>query len=146
MDKVEALFLLKCHAFVHEDLEHEKMQHGFLGMLRPFRGELDERNFHELMQIIEVLAEEFEKPQVSRVIFSCFWSICQLARSWAIYPDGMLQRNRLISKEQVGQMEEWLDMISYAVMVLLEGEGQLDEALWEYREYLQKNIGDESSN
>jgi len=27
-------------------------------------------------------------------------------------------------------------MISYAVMVLLESEDQLDEALWLYREYL----------
>lgn len=136
MDKAEALFLLKCHAFVHEDLEHEKMQHGFLGMLRPFRGELDEHNFHELMNIIEVLAEEFEKPQVNREILACFWSICQLARTWALYPDGMLQKNGLLSKEQVELMEEWLDMISYAVMILLEGDGQLDEALWGYRELL----------
>ncbi|KKO51814.1 hypothetical protein [Paenibacillus sp. DMB20] len=141
MDKAEALFLLKCHAFAHDDVEHEKMRHGFLGMLRPFRGELYERNFHELMLIIEVLAEEFEKPQVQRVMISCLWSICQLARAWAVYPDGMLQSNGLISKEQVDQMEEWLDMISYAVMVILEGEGQLDEALWGYREYLHKDKG-----
>lgn len=69
------------------------------------------------------------------------WSTCQLARAWAVYPDGMLQSNGLISKEQVDQMEEWLDMISYAVMVILEGEGQLDEALWGYREYLHKDKG-----
>lgn len=91
MTKDEALFLLKCHAFHHDDIEHEKMTNGFLGMLRPFRGELIEDNFHELMKIIEVLADEFAKPQVNRILISCFWSICQLSRAWALYPDGMLQ-------------------------------------------------------
>ncbi|MCM3293218.1 hypothetical protein M3661_24205 [Paenibacillus sp. MER 180] len=136
MTKDEALFLLKCHAFHYDDFEHEKMSNGFLGMLRPFRGELIEDNFHELMKIIEVLADEFAKPQVNRILISCFWSICQLSRAWALYPDGMLQSNGLLSQEQVRKMDEWVDMISYAVMVLLEGEDQLDEALWLYREYL----------
>ncbi|MEI7026194.1 hypothetical protein [Paenibacillus sp. y28] len=61
--------------------------------------------------------------------------VCQLGRAWAINPDGMLQRNGLLSKAQTDELETWLDMISYAVMVLLEGDGQLEEALWGYREY-----------
>ncbi|MED4732262.1 hypothetical protein P9597_29990 [Aneurinibacillus migulanus] len=138
MNKEEAFFLLKCHAFAHNDLEHEKMQHGFLGILRPFCGELNERNFHELMEIIEVLADEFRKAEVNRDILSCLWSICQLARAWAIDSSGMLQRNNLITPEQSALLEEWLDMISYAVMVLLEGEGELDEAFWGYREYVKE--------
>lgn len=138
MNKEEAFFLLKCHVFAHNDLEHEKMQHGFLGMLRPFCEELDERNFHELMEIIEVLADEFRKAEVNRDILSCLWSICQLARAWAIDSSGMLRRNNLITPEQSALLEEWLDMISYAVMVLLEGEGELDEAFWGYREYVKE--------
>lgn len=138
MNKEEAFFLLKCHAFAHNDLEHEKMQHSFLGILRPFCGELNERNFHELMEIIEVLADEFRKAEVNRDILSCLWSICQLARAWAIDSSGMLQRNNLITPEQSALLEEWLDMISYAVMVLLEGEGELDEAFWGYREYVKE--------
>lgn len=114
------------------------MQRGFLGMLRPFNGELVEENFHELMQIIEVLADDLGQPTLDRDIIACFWSICQLARAWAVYPEGMLRRNGLLTADQEETIEEWIDMISYAVMVLLEGEGQLDEALWGYREYLKR--------
>lgn len=138
MDREHAVFLLKCHAFVHEDLEHPKMQRGFLGMLRPFNGELVEENFHELMQIIEVLADDLGQPALDREIIACFWSICQLATAWAVYPEGMLRGNGLLTADQEERIEEWIDMISYAVMVLLEGEGQLDEALWGYREYLKR--------
>ncbi|MCF2716249.1 hypothetical protein [Paenibacillus sp. 203] len=66
MNKQEARELLRCHSFIHDDLDHPKMQNGFLGMLRPFQGELLEDNFHELMTIIEVLADELEKPSVER--------------------------------------------------------------------------------
>lgn len=138
MDREYAVFLLKCHAFAHDDLEHPKMQRGFLGMLRPFNGELVEENFHELMQIIEMLADDLGKPALDREIIACFWSICQLARAWAVYPEGMLRRNGLLTPDQEETIEEWIDMISYAVMVLLEGEGQLEEALWGYREYIKR--------
>lgn len=136
MTKEEAKELLKCHAFAHEDTESEKMRIGFLGMLRPFGGGLDERNFHELMEIIEVLADELERGEVDREIMACLWGICQLARAWALVPGGMLQRNGLISAEQTETLEEWLDMLSYAVMILLEGEGGREEAFWGYRDYV----------
>ncbi|MGG4216829.1 hypothetical protein ABEW32_01225 [Paenibacillus jamilae] len=132
MNKQEARELLRCHSFIHDDLEHPKMQSGFLGMLRPFQGELIEDNFHELMTIIEVLADELEKPSVERELISALWGICQYTRAWALYPDSMLQRNHLLTVEQISTLDDWIDTISYAVMVLLEG-GGTEEALSNYK-------------
>ncbi len=56
-----------------------------------------------------------------------------LSRAWAIEEDGMLRRNNLISKEQVALLSEWIDCISYAVMVLFEGNE--DEAFEPYEQY-----------
>ncbi|WP_226002568.1 hypothetical protein [Paenibacillus sp. BJ-4] len=132
MNRQGARELLRCHAFMHDDLNHPQMQNGFLGMLRPFQGELIEDNFHELMTIIEVLADELQKSSVERELIAELWGICQYTRAWALYPDSMLQRNNLLTVEQIHTLDKWIDTISYTVMVLLEG-GGTEEALSNYR-------------
>ncbi|MFB8375771.1 hypothetical protein ACWIE6_20715 [Paenibacillus taichungensis] len=47
--------------------------------------------------------------------------------------------NKLISDEQVALMERWLDLFSYAVMVLIEGGGG-EEAFWGYQEYVRERV------
>ncbi|PAF28665.1 hypothetical protein [Paenibacillus sp. 7516] len=133
----EAVLLLKCHAFVHDDLDHPKMESGFLGSLRPFRGQLIEENFHELMEIVRTLAPQLKQQALNREVMSCLWSITHLGRAWAILPDGMLRRNKLLSDEQIALMEEWLDLLSYAVMILIEDGGE-EEAFWGYKEYVRE--------
>lgn len=137
MNREEAVELLKKHAYAHDDLEDEKLTRGFLGMLRPFDGTLIEANFHELMEILDVLADELEREMLDRSVISCLWSLCQYARAWALEPDGMLRRNELIADEQLRQMAEWVDIVSYAVATLLEGVGR-EEAFWGYREYVKE--------
>ncbi|OWR29169.1 hypothetical protein CDO73_16025 [Saccharibacillus sp. O23] len=137
MNREEAVELLKKHAYVHEDLEDERLTRGFLGMLRPFDGTLIEANFHELMEILDVLADEFEQDTLDRSVISCLWSICQYARAWALEPDGMLRRNELIDDGQLRQMAEWVDIVSYAVATLLEGAGR-EEAFWDYHEHVKE--------
>ncbi|WP_181151090.1 hypothetical protein [Paenibacillus sp. PCH8] len=105
------------------------------GSLRPFRGQLHEENFHELMEILRVLAPELARPSLDREVMACMWSITHLTRAWAIEPEGMLRSNHLISDEQVVMMEEWLNLFSYAVMILIEGGGE-EEAFWEYQQYV----------
>ncbi|MCQ4085784.1 hypothetical protein [Saccharibacillus sp. JS10] len=135
MNKEQAIELLKMHAFLHEDLEQDKVKQGFLGMLRPYQNVLDESNFHELMEILNILSDEFEQEKLDRTILSCFWSICQYARAWAVEPNGMLRSNELIEDENLQQMADWVDMLSYAITTLLEGGGQ-EEAFWTYNEYV----------
>ncbi|WP_440109601.1 hypothetical protein [Paenibacillus sp. QZ-Y1] len=137
MKREEAVILLKCHAFSYEDLYHPKMETGFLGSLRPFRGQLMEENFHELMEILRTLVPDLQGPTLDREVMACLWGITHLGRAWAVEPDGMLRSNNIISDEQVTLMEKWLDLFSYAVMILIEDGGE-DEAFWGYREYVQE--------
>ncbi|OMF05407.1 hypothetical protein BK129_15610 [Paenibacillus amylolyticus] len=137
MEREEAVTLLKCHSFSYDDLSHPKMENGFIGSLRPFRGHLIKENFHELMEILRVLASELARPSLDREVMACLWGITHMARAWAVEPEGMLRSNNLISDELVTLMEQWLNLLSYAVMILIEGGGE-EEAFWEYHQYLQE--------
>ena len=123
MSKDAARALLLYHSFMHKDVHHPKMEKGFLGMLRHFQGELIEDNFHELMLVIRVLADELngEQKTVDKEIMSAIWGIAHYARSWGLHPDDWLQKNKLISKEQGTTLENWLDTLSYVMTSLLGG-------------------------
>ncbi|MFN8354289.1 MAG: hypothetical protein U0Y10_07585 [Spirosomataceae bacterium] len=136
MTEKEAIELLRHHSCSHDDFENPKSENGFLGMLRPFQGELFEENFHELMEIIKVLKEHFGKDSVDRQIISNFWSICHLSRSWGIEQDGMLRRNNLISDTQIEVITIWTECISHTIMSLLEGLSD-EEAFETYEFYLE---------
>jgi ribonuclease D len=132
MNKEEAKELLLLHAFMQEDSMNTKAEQGFLGMLRPFQGILLEENYHEVMEALQVLADDVsERDTVDREIMAALWSICHLSKAWAIHPEGMLRRNNLITDAQVEEMETWIEDISYATLCLLDGAG-FDEAFHEY--------------
>ena len=127
----EAKQTLLLHSFSHSDLSHPKMATGFLGSLRPYQG-IKEENFREVMEAIKSLAEYFQKePLLDKEIVNALWGICHLARAWGVHPDGMLRRNNLISEKEHLQLEEWIETISYATMMLLDG-CDMDIALEEY--------------
>nr|WP_186811614.1 hypothetical protein [Paenibacillus xylanexedens] len=92
------------------------------------------------MRILRTLAPDLSHAALDREVIACLWSITHLARAWAIEPEGMLRSNHLISDEQVAVMEEWLNLFSYAVMILIEG-GDEQEAFWGYEQYvLDRNV------
>lgn len=127
MDVAQAISLIQIHGYTHpgghRDPEiKQAMDKGFLGMLRPFKGELVESNFHQLMRAIRAVAGEFSKPQVDTRLMSALWGICALARWWGIEPDGMLQRNRMLDESQTEALRDWVHEISYVLMLLLDGE------------------------
>ncbi|UUF15541.1 MULTISPECIES: hypothetical protein [Flavobacterium] len=130
MTKEEAIEELMYQSAHHENIESDRWENGFLGQLRPFRRVLHEENYHLIMQALQVLSPELEKDFVDKRIISCVWGICHYGRMWALYPQGMLQGNNLITKEQVEQIDQWLIDISYAASCLLEG--AVEEAFWNY--------------
>lgn len=136
MTEEEAIELLRHHSFTHKNYSHPKSENGFLGMLRPFKGELIESNFHELMSILKVLKDNFYKENIKRELVSSFWGICHLSKSWGIEKNGMLRRNNLITEKQVELLADWIDCLSYAIMNLLEGAGE--EAFEPYKQYLEE--------
>lgn len=138
MTESEALELLQHHGYTHDDIEHPKTIQGFLGMLRPFDGQLYEANFHEIMLILETLKEHFRNDKIERSIISSLWGICHFSAAWGLDKDGMLRGNNLLSEAQVSQLSIWLECISYTIASLLDGMD--DEGAFElYSLYLRNN-------
>ncbi len=131
MTPKEAKQALLYHSFLADDVHHPKMENGFLGMLRPFQGELYAANFQEILQALQVLGDDFRRQkQVDKEVMSALWGICVFGRAWAVEPGGMLQANDLISAEQIEQMREWVDRIAYATAMLLGGSDDETAFYW----------------
>lgn len=138
MTRQEAIELLDFHSCAHTNIDNPKWEKGYLGMLRPFRGQLYEDNFLELMEILKVLSNDLRKNIIDKKIISNLWSICQLSRNWAIEEEGMLRRNNLLSDEQINKISTWTDCISSTIMFLLEDSDE-ETAFETFKLYLDSN-------
>lgn len=120
MTKKDAKNILKHHSM--SDSRFDSDNKGFLGMLRPFSGQLEEKNYHEIMAAIRVLASDLRSSEkIDRDVISAIWGICHLTRLWAIDRNCMLQRNNLIQAKQIKKLENWIEIISYSTMMILDG-------------------------
>jgi hypothetical protein len=126
MTEQEAIEVLGFHCGVDERIDDPRWVNGFLGTLRPYRGLL-ERNFHEVMAALATLAERLHANDVPRAALSSLIGICHLGRAWGVHPDGMLRRNNLISPDDVTRLERWIETISYATMMVLDGYSASDK-------------------
>lgn len=134
----EAKERLTYHSGRNENVEDPKWVNGFLGSLRPFRGELIEDNFIEVMECMKVLQGEFEQDKIDRNMLSDIVGITYLARTWAA-PYGMLEANKLLSEEQTAKLNLWVDIIQEALMWLLDGAPE--EAFLTYEMYKEADGG-----
>ncbi|MBO5031697.1 MAG: hypothetical protein J6C19_10445 [Lachnospiraceae bacterium] len=137
MNKEEAKELLSFHSCRNSDIHNPKWTDGFLGSLRPFAGKLNQENFIEIMECLNVLKEEFSKPTVDKEIVSDIVGITCLTRAWAS-PEGMLGRNHLLTNEQTKQLLLWTDIMEECLMCLLEEDWE--DAFWDYHEYLEGRL------
>ena len=137
MSMEEAKELLSYHSGRNENVDNPKWINGFLGSLRPFRGELLESNFIEVMECMKVLQGEFEQDKVDKNILSDIVGITYLARVWAS-PDGMLGSNKLLTEEQTAKLNLWVDIIQEALMRLLDDSPE--EAFCSYKMYLEGEL------
>ena len=129
MMPAQAKRLLLLHSFGLDELDNPQMLGGFMGSLRPYHG-LREENFHEVMQALRVLAPQLQQPEIDAEIINALWSICHMARAWGVHEDGMLRRNDLIAPADVERLESWIEAISCATMILLDG-GDVEAAFAE---------------
>lgn len=133
----EAKELLSYHSGRNMNVDNPRWINGFLGSLRPFRGELIENNFIEVMECMKVLQDEFERDTVDKYIVSDIVGITHLARTWA-NPDGMLGANNLLTEEQANKINMWVDIIQETLMWLLDNSPE--EAFWSYKMYLEGEL------
>jgi hypothetical protein len=131
MDADQAKELLLIHSLSHPDRGHPKLATGFLGSLKTYRG-LREDAYHEVMQALITLAPQFRYGAVDRDVIKALWSICDFGRQWGLHPTSALQRNHLISTAEAARLEKWIDAISQATLMLLDG-ADIATALGPYR-------------
>lgn len=132
MDKKTAKELLSFHSSRNSDVHNPKWSGGFLGSFRPFRGELCEDNFIEVMECLQALKDEFENVAVDREIVGDIVSMVHLTRAWAA-PDGMLGGNGILTEEQTKQVLVWVDLMEGCLMYLLDGD--VEDAFCDYEDY-----------
>ena len=133
MDIEKAKELLSLHSGRNSDIHNPKWENGFLGSLRPFRGELHEENFIEIMECLKTLKDEISAPAIEQGIVSDIVGIIHLTRAWAS-PDGMLGSNHLLTEAQTKCLFTWVDIIENCFMYLLEDDEE--DAFFDYEEYL----------
>ncbi|HET6611325.1 MAG TPA: hypothetical protein VFG83_05020 [Kofleriaceae bacterium] len=94
---------------------------GFLEMMRPYKG-LREEVFADLLVAVRAVSEDIRSAEpLDRNLVSALWGICHFTRAWALAPDSMLRRNQLITAEDVDRLDTWIDGLSYAIAMLLDG-------------------------
>ena len=111
--------LLSFHSCRNEDIDNPRWENGFLGILRPFQGELNEKNFIEVMECLKVLVPEIQKENVDKNIVSDIMNIIHFTRNW-VSEEGMLTRNNKLTAEQTKYLLAWSDIIETYFIYLLE--------------------------
>ena len=111
-------------------------ERGFVHSLRPYEGSLVEQNFHLVMEALCTVGETlYRAPQVDRELVYAIWVICDTARGYGLHPQGMLQRNKLISQADTRRLERWIDAIETTALTVLGG-GPPHSRLSRYAEYV----------
>ena len=130
MTTEEALALIRKHAFRDVDFDTLTSPDSFLGSLRPFVG-LREENFKEVMEALRVLAPSLRADVMDRELMSDLWNMSWQASLIGLHSTGALQRNHIISDEEINRLENWVFQICFTISLLLGG----DDASIAFAEY-----------
>lgn len=132
MNTNEAKELLSFHSARNSDIDNPKWESGFLGSLRPFRGEIYQENFIEIMECLRTLKDELSGPTIEQGIVADIVGIIHMTRMW-VPPYGMLGSNKLLTEEQTKNLLACVDIIQTCFMYLLEN--AQEEAFADYEDY-----------
>jgi hypothetical protein len=134
MEYDEAVNVILMHGVGRDDVAPDRalLESGFLGCLRPFSA-LREENFLQVMQAIIALKPHLAGAKVwERRLVEGLWGLTTTARLWGLDPDGMLQRNHLLSANDTKRLLLWVRCIEMAISRLMR-DGDPTEALTYYR-------------
>lgn len=132
MDIKLAKEILSLHSCRNEDIANPKWENGFLGSLRPFKGEIYEENFMEIVECLRTLQIEISATNIDKNIVSDIINIIHSTRIWTS-EKGILGRNHLLTDEQTKYLLAWVDIIESCFIYLLEGASE--EAFTDYNDY-----------
>ncbi len=110
----EARKLLSFHSgrTVSENSAHSA---GFIESLRPFTGELCEYGFHEIMECLRTLKNDFSQPMLDRELMADLMAVIHLSSVWCSLPEMPM------TAKQRDTVLNWSEMISCTLFMLLDG-------------------------
>jgi hypothetical protein len=126
MDISQAQEELSFHSGRNSNIEDVRWEQGFLGSLRPYKGmDLIEENFHSVIKCLRVLFTFIQTNDViDKDLVSDINGILCLGRTLAVYEEGMLLRNKIISNEEAQKIDDWLHCISYVWTMSLDSQDE----------------------
>lgn len=133
MTSEEARISLSFHSGRNSDIKNPRWINGFLGSLRKFNGDIIEDNFIDVMNCLKILAIEFAADVVDKNLLADVYGILYYTTIW-IQEGGLLSN---IADEIKNKIKYWMEMYSYAVVLLLDySEQAKKEAFMEFDNYL----------
>lgn len=133
MTKEEAIISLSFHSGRNSDISDPRWINGFLGSLRKFNKDIVESNFIDVVECLKTISEVFQKDKIDREVMTDIYGILYQTTIW-LKDGGMLSD---IDDEMKSKIKYWMEMYSYAIMVLLGClEGFYEEAFHEFDSYL----------
>lgn len=136
MTEEHAIQLLLMHSCSSTCMDKEKAARGFCGMLKNYQGgELDENNFHQVMQALRCVAGTIQQENIQRAIAGAPILICYRAWIWGLKTND--RNGTSLPEDQIARLHQWVSCIYWTATLLLEG-AEIDEAFGEYEEYLEK--------
>jgi hypothetical protein len=122
MDYAAAVEQLTFHCGSNPNIEDPRWESGFLQTLRPYRGTLNHDAWKSVLDCVDAVSTHLKfESALDRSVVNSLWGILHYSRSWALHPDGMLPRNKLMSKEDQETLSEWLDELAERIAYLLDG-------------------------
>lgn len=133
--KEQAYLLISLHACSSKDINNEKWKKGFLGCLKPFKGQVYFENFYEIMECLKLLSSDFVDIVVPRRLVDDINSIIYLGRRWI---NSSEVQNSNLMDEQYRDVMCWINMLEDCLFHLLHGD--IAKAFAPYEKY-RENYG-----
>ncbi len=116
----EAVKLLRVHSARCDD-DDPRMQTGLMFSLHSWNDRLNPANFHEVMACIKKIGPTWSSPTLLKDPMCDLWCIYYGGLTNVTDPNRIRHRQAyILTPDQYGEEESWLDCIGWAVMSFLE--------------------------
>jgi hypothetical protein len=113
--------------------ELERHADRFLDALRPYQGVLPEQAFHDVVAALRRVAGSIRTDPIDRRVLDIVLVLLDVADFTALDPNGMLQRNKLITVDDQRVMRRWLHVLRTILGRLVAG-AEVENAFHPYED------------
>jgi len=84
----------------------------FLDALRPYQRILPRTEFYRVVEAMRGVVACIREDPIDRGVLDVLLTLLRLVDLWALHPDGMLPRNKLITEQEQQMMRRWHGVLS----------------------------------